>query len=133
MQLNLHLCTVSIIQQKLPKGTVVAPVILMSDKTNLSQFCGNKQAWPVYLTIGNILKGIWRQPSSHGSILIGYLPVTKLTCFSEGARANTIPALPSSHEDASLATCHRMSEWHLNDLCRWEDSSHLSNYCSVHC
>jgi hypothetical protein len=76
------------LQLKLPKGAVVAPVILASDKTSLSQFGGDKQAWPVYLTVGNISKAIRRQPSSRGSILIGYLPVTKLTCFSEGARAN---------------------------------------------
>lgn len=75
-------------QLKLPQGAVVAPVILASDKTSLSQFGGDKQAWPVYLTVGNISKAIRRQPSSHGSILIGYLPVTKLNCFSEGARAN---------------------------------------------
>ncbi|KIM86000.1 hypothetical protein PILCRDRAFT_65539, partial [Piloderma croceum F 1598] len=62
----------------------VALVILASDKTNLSQFGGDKQTWLVYLTIGNISKGIRRQPSSRGSILSG--PVTKLTC-SEGARA----------------------------------------------
>ena len=67
---------------------MLAPVILASDKTNLSQFGGNKQAWPVYLTIGSISKAIQHQPSSHGSILIGYLPVTKLTSFSEGAWSN---------------------------------------------
>ena len=67
---------------------MLAPVILASDKTNLSQFSGNKQAWPVYLTIGNISKAIRCQPLSHGSILISYLPVTKLTSFSEGTRSN---------------------------------------------
>src|SRR6202011_5167346 len=76
------------LQTRLPPGATIAPVILASDKTSLSQFGGDKQAWPVYLTIGNISKGIRRQPSSHGSILIGYLPVTKLACFSEGAQAN---------------------------------------------
>jgi len=54
----------------------------------LSRVAYSNKAWPVYLTIGNISKGIRRQPSSHGSILIGYLPVTKLACFSEGAQAN---------------------------------------------
>ena len=67
---------------------MLAPVILASDKTTLSQFGGDKHAWPVYLTIGNISKHIRLQPSSHASILIGYIPVTKLTCFSKGARAN---------------------------------------------
>jgi hypothetical protein len=43
-------------QGKIPKGGVVTPVILVSDKTQLTQFGGDKKAWPVYLTIGNIAK-----------------------------------------------------------------------------
>ncbi|CDO69052.1 hypothetical protein BN946_scf184992.g1, partial [Trametes cinnabarina] len=40
---------------QVPHATV-APVILATDKTQLSTFSGDKQAWPVYLTIGNINK-----------------------------------------------------------------------------
>ncbi|KAI0279323.1 hypothetical protein BGY98DRAFT_1089274 [Russula aff. rugulosa BPL654] len=75
------------VQTKLPQGATVSPIILASDKTNLSQFGGDKQAWPVYLTIGNLSKDIRRQPSSHGSVLIGYLPVAKLLNFPESAPA----------------------------------------------
>ncbi|KAG2130586.1 hypothetical protein BD769DRAFT_1627880 [Suillus cothurnatus] len=39
-------------QKQLPKGAIIAPVILASDKTCLSQFQGDKSAWPVYLSIG---------------------------------------------------------------------------------
>ncbi|KAG1888440.1 uncharacterized protein F5891DRAFT_1132009 [Suillus fuscotomentosus] len=76
-------------QGKLPKGAAIAPVILASDKTSLSQFLGDKSAWPVYLTIGNIEKATRRRPRMHGAILLGYLPATKLDCFSKGTRSVT--------------------------------------------
>ena len=72
---------------KLPSGATIAPLILSSDKTQLTQFQGDKKAWPVYLTIGNLSKKIRRQPSTHGTILVGYLPVAKLYCFSEGSHS----------------------------------------------
>ncbi|KAL1943791.1 hypothetical protein VTO73DRAFT_3609 [Trametes versicolor] len=74
-------------QGRLPPGATIAPVILASDKTNLSVLRGDKAAWPVYLTIGNINKDVRRQPSSHASVLLGYVPVTKLGCFSDAARS----------------------------------------------
>jgi hypothetical protein len=52
-------------------------VIISSDKTQLTLFC-DKQAYPIYLTIGNIPKDIRWKPSCHGQLLVAYLPTTKL-------------------------------------------------------
>jgi hypothetical protein len=38
------------------------------------------------MSIGNINKSIRRKPSEHATMLIGYLPVTKLECFSKAKR-----------------------------------------------
>ncbi|KAG2357128.1 hypothetical protein BDR07DRAFT_1531376 [Suillus spraguei] len=71
-------------QKALPEGVTIAPIILSSDKTTLSQFQGNKSAWPVYMSIGNIAKAKRRQASAHATVLIGYLPADK--CSLAGYR-----------------------------------------------
>ncbi|KAJ6616995.1 hypothetical protein B0H10DRAFT_2164530 [Mycena sp. CBHHK59/15] len=43
-------------------GATIIPIIISSDKTQLTVF-GNKTAYPVYMTIGNIPKEIRRKPS----------------------------------------------------------------------
>ncbi|KZV89896.1 hypothetical protein EXIGLDRAFT_838215 [Exidia glandulosa HHB12029] len=77
------------LQKRLPPGATIAPIILASDKTQLTSFRGDKQAYPVYLTIGNLPKGLRRQPTAHGTVLLGYLPVSKLEIFSTSKARST--------------------------------------------
>ena len=58
-------------------GATIVPVIISTDKTLITLF-RNKQAYPVYLTIGNIPKEIRRKPSCRAYVLLGYLPTTRL-------------------------------------------------------
>ena len=84
---RIHIITFIRYQGKLPVGATVSPVHISSDKTNLSRFAGDKQGWLVYITVGNIGKNTRRKMSKRATILLGYLPVTKLECFDEKNRA----------------------------------------------
>ena len=54
------------------KHITIIPIIISSDKTQLTTFRG-KQAYPVYLTIGNLPKHIHRKPSQQGQVLLAIL------------------------------------------------------------
>ncbi|KAG8865445.1 hypothetical protein FRC20_009827 [Serendipita sp. 405] len=70
------------VQNTLPEGATVVPVILGSDSTHLTQFGGGKKAWPVYLTIGNVSSRVRNRPSQRAWMVVAYIPVVK---FSDGA------------------------------------------------
>ncbi|KAI0648469.1 hypothetical protein C8Q79DRAFT_1045282, partial [Trametes meyenii] len=74
-------------------GATIIPVIISLDKTQLTLF-GNKTAYPVYLTIGNLPKDIRKKPSRRGQILLAYLPSTNLAHItSKAARHRAVANL----------------------------------------
>ena len=66
------------VQQELPDGATVVPLLLSTDKTVLTQHHGDLSLWPVYLTIGNLDRTVRRSQTRPGVILLGLLPVAKL-------------------------------------------------------
>lgn len=77
-------------QNLLPQGATVIPIILSSDATQLTNFSGGKSAWPVYVTIGNIPKSILAKVNSYSTLLLAYLPVAKLHCFPSKERGDQV-------------------------------------------
>ena len=47
----------------------------MSDATHLTNFCGDKKAWPIYMTIGNLSAKARMQHTLHGVLLVALLPI----------------------------------------------------------
>ncbi|KAI9449042.1 hypothetical protein BJY52DRAFT_1228006 [Lactarius psammicola] len=58
-------------------GATVVPIIISSDKTQLTLF-RSKSAYPVYMSIGNIPKDIHCKPTQRAQMLMGYIPTTWL-------------------------------------------------------
>ncbi|KAK0436305.1 uncharacterized protein EV420DRAFT_1281260 [Desarmillaria tabescens] len=66
------------IRDHLPTGATLAPIIIATDKTQLTQFSGSKIAYPIHLTLGNVLTFWRRRPSQQACVLLVYLPVDKI-------------------------------------------------------
>jgi len=47
----------------------------MSDQTQLTNFSGDKKAWPVYITLGNLPSGRLNSPTSMAVLLLPLLPI----------------------------------------------------------
>ena len=55
--------------------STVVPIIRLSDQTQLTNFWGDKKAWPVYMTIGNILSRTRTIPAKKPILLRALLPL----------------------------------------------------------
>ena len=59
---------------KYPQKTII-PLICGSDATQLTNFSGDKKAWPLYLTIGNLPGSIRNSTSSLAMVPVALLPI----------------------------------------------------------
>jgi len=56
-------------------GDTLVRLIFMSDGTHLSNFAGDKNEWPIYMSIGNRSSKIRLTPSTHSVIMFTLLPI----------------------------------------------------------
>ncbi|KAF7511721.1 hypothetical protein GJ744_003452 [Endocarpon pusillum] len=60
------------VQKQLPPKSTVVPLIISTDKTQLTQHNGEQASWPVYLTIGNLDKATRRAQAQPSIILLQF-------------------------------------------------------------
>jgi len=60
----------------------------MSDGTYLSNFAGDKNQWPVYMTIGNQSSKIRQMPSTHSVVRVTLMPIAIKNCNIPQKRLN---------------------------------------------
>jgi hypothetical protein len=56
------------------EGTLV-PLIFISDETHLTHFPGDKKAWHLYMTIGNLSTKVRCKPTMQSVVLVALLPI----------------------------------------------------------
>ena len=61
-------------QNRLPPVATIVPLICRLDKTQLTDFSGDKKAQPIYLTIGNIHSSLQNKYSNLTQIVLTFLP-----------------------------------------------------------
>ena len=62
-------------QDKVPEGGTIVLLLFGSDKTHLTNFSGDKAAWPLYMMLGNVKKEIRGESSKRTWVLLALLLV----------------------------------------------------------
>ncbi|KAI6143199.1 hypothetical protein BKA82DRAFT_4429981 [Pisolithus tinctorius] len=71
------------IQDQLPTGATIVPIILALDKTPVTCHTGNLEMHPLFLTIGNIQADIHMKVTMHAWTCITYMPIAQFATHSD--------------------------------------------------
>ena len=108
-------------QEKLPDGATVVPVILGTDKTQMTKLHGDVMAWPVYITIGNLSRSVRRKQTYPSKLLLGFLPIVKAVSRKTDAQgAQRIKA--KVYHDSMRAMLKRKLSW--RSKYTWNQANH---------
>ncbi|KAI5983005.1 hypothetical protein F5J12DRAFT_787988 [Pisolithus orientalis] len=71
------------IQDTLPDGTTLVPVIAASDKTPVTRYMGGLEMHPLFLTIANIDANVCIKATAHAWQCVAFVPVVKFEVHSD--------------------------------------------------
>ncbi|KAG2127113.1 hypothetical protein DEU56DRAFT_915826 [Suillus clintonianus] len=69
--------SLSALQNNLPEGATIIPIILASDKTPVTRMSGGLEMHPVFLTIGNIQSEVRMKATAHAWSCVAFIPIPK--------------------------------------------------------
>ncbi|KAF8126369.1 hypothetical protein EV363DRAFT_1453089 [Boletus edulis] len=71
------------IQDSLPIGATMVPIILASDKTPVTRHTGSLEMHPLFLTIGNIRSDLRMKATAHAWSCVAYMPMVRFVTHSD--------------------------------------------------
>ncbi|KAG1800667.1 hypothetical protein EV424DRAFT_1352065 [Suillus variegatus] len=67
------------IQDQLPKGATIVPVIIASDKTPVMRHTGGLKMHPIFVSLANIQSDVRMRATSHAWRCVGFMPIPKFS------------------------------------------------------
>ncbi|KAG1809639.1 uncharacterized protein BJ212DRAFT_1279338, partial [Suillus subaureus] len=67
------------IQDQLPKGATIIPIIIASDKMPMMQHTGGLKMHPIFVSIANIQSNVQMRATSHAWQCVSFMPIPKFT------------------------------------------------------
>ncbi|KAG1784969.1 uncharacterized protein HD556DRAFT_1314634 [Suillus plorans] len=67
------------IQDQLPKGATIVPVIIASDKTPVTRHTGGLEMHPIFVSLANIQSDVRIRATSHAWRCVGFMPIPKFS------------------------------------------------------
>ncbi|KAF8287391.1 hypothetical protein DL93DRAFT_2069359, partial [Clavulina sp. PMI_390] len=92
------------------RGATTLSIMLASDKTHLTTYSGDKNMWPVYISLGNIHKDTRNKPSRCAWMLLAKLPTEKYASLKArlDASAAEKEAMPGILQRRMFHQCMRI-------------------------
>ncbi|KAF8833196.1 hypothetical protein BDN67DRAFT_1017843, partial [Paxillus ammoniavirescens] len=76
------------IQDKLPMGATIMPIITTSNKTPITQHTGGLEMHPLFITIGNIDSDIRMKATTHAWQYVAFIPTPKFETHPDIKRSS---------------------------------------------
>ncbi|KAG1720320.1 hypothetical protein EDD22DRAFT_962866 [Suillus occidentalis] len=71
------------IQDQLPPGATIIPIVLASDKTPVTRQSGGLEMHPMFITTANIRSDIRMKATAHAWSCIAYMPIPQFVCHPD--------------------------------------------------